>query len=34
MAGLLGWSEAEREAQLARARARLAGDLDFAEREA
>jgi glycerol-3-phosphate dehydrogenase len=33
MATLLGWSDAEREAQLERARARLSGDLAFADRE-
>jgi glycerol-3-phosphate dehydrogenase len=33
MAALLGWSDAERESQLALTRARLAGDLAFADRE-
>jgi hypothetical protein len=31
MAALLGWSDAQREAQLAAVRARLAADLDFGE---
>jgi glycerol-3-phosphate dehydrogenase len=34
LAALLGWSDAEREGEVARVRARLAADLDFAEGEA